>query len=66
MRKVNELIVDAVSTLLLTLSLILSLTLLLTLMTYRVDGKESAAVQARNVVSVYGAWTGASSAKEKT
>ena len=39
MRTVNEKIVDAISTLLLTLSLMLSLSLVLTLMTYRIDVK---------------------------
>lgn len=39
MRTVNERIVDAVSTLLLTLSFMLSLSLVLTLMTYRIDAK---------------------------
>ena len=39
MRTVNEWIVDAVSTLLLTISFMLMLSLVLTLMTYRVDAK---------------------------
>jgi hypothetical protein len=51
MRAVNEWIVDAVSTLFLTLSL----TILLTLMTYRVGAKTSEPVLAGNVVSMYGA-----------
>ena len=39
MRTVNEWIVDAVSTLLLTISFMLLCSLVLTLMTYRVDAK---------------------------
>ena len=39
MRTVNEWIVDAVSTLLLTISFLLLCSLVLTLMTYRVDAK---------------------------
>lgn len=44
MRTVNERIVDALSTLLLTLSFMLSLSLVLTLMTYRIDAKTGSPV----------------------